>query len=463
MPFSVPQLRASGARKLLALGLVAASTLLLSACSRIQKDRTEDGRTIVTLWTSWAGTERAGIDAVVEDFNASQKEIFVRALNITDPQTKIMLATAGGNPPDIAIMNNQFIAAYAENNALTPLDGLCEAAGIRADQYVPTFWETATYRGRIWALPLTCSVTTLHYNKQIFRELGLEGPPETMEELERINDLVTEKREDGSLERIGHLPLEPGWWRPEWSNWFGLGSYDGESQMLFQAEGWRKAAEWLASYHQRFGKDELIKLRSGFGRFSSPQNPFFDGKVAMILQGIWMNRFIETFADEDFEYGCAPFPASAEADIPYFAIADADLAVIPKGADHLEEAFAFIKFLSSRPELEKLALAHGKMTSLKEVSPEFYDKHDHPYLQVFLDVANSGYAKARPQLPHYQNYFTDTNETVNSLLYGLVSPDEGLTQIQDRQQKALDKKQLRWSRVNESYQALWQEEIDETK
>ncbi len=435
---------------------------LLASCARIDKDTTEDGRTIVTLWTSWAGTERAGIDSVIADYNASQDKIFVRSLNITDPQTKIMLATAGGNPPDIAIMNNQFIAPYVENNALTPLDGLCAKAGITSDQFVKTFWDTANYRGHTWALPLTCSVTTLHYNKKIFRELGLDGPPKTLEELERINDLITQKRPDGSIERIGHFPLEPGWWRPEWSSWFGLGSYDGQDKMLFQDSGWRQAANWLASYQQRFGKDELIKLRSGFGRFTSPQNPFFTGKVAMVLQGIWMNRFIETFAPEDFEYGVAPFPASQNAGIPYFAIADADLAVIPKGADHLEEAFTFMRYLVSQQGLEKLALAHGKMTSLKAVSPEFYDKHPHPYLQVHLDIANSGYAKARPQLAQYQNYFTDTNEAVNSILYGLVTPEEGLAQIQDRQQKALDKKALRWTRVEASYQKLWQQQIAET-
>lgn len=439
--------------------LFASFALLHVGCSRIEKGRTADGRTIVTLWTSWAGTERAGIDAVVQSFNTSQDGILVRALNITDPQTKIMLATAGGNPPDIAIMGNQLIAAYAENNALTPLDGLCQAAGISPDQFVPTFWDTATYRGRIWALPLTCSVTTLHYNKKIFRDLGLDGPPRTLEELERINQLITQRREDGSLARIGHFPLEPGWWRPEWANWFGQGSYDGQNKMLFQEDGWPQAADWLASYPQRFGRDEIIKLRSGFGRFSSSQNPFFDGKVAMILQGIWMNRFIETFAADDFEYGCAPFPASENADIPYFSIADVDLAVIPKGADHLHEAFTFLQYLSSRGPLEKLALAHGKLTSLKEVSPEFYDTHSHPYLQLHLDIASSGYAKARPQLAHYQNYFSDANETVNSLLYGLLDPAEALAQIQSRQQKALEKKQLRWSRVEDAYQALWQEEV----
>ncbi|MDQ8202278.1 ABC transporter substrate-binding protein [Pelagicoccus sp. SDUM812003] len=439
--------------------LFACALAPLVACSRIDKETTEDGRVIVTLWTSWTGTERAGIDAVVDDFNTSQDSLFIRCLNITDPNTKIMLATAGGNPPDIAIMSNQYIPAYAENNALTPLDHFCEEADIGPERYVKTFWETATYRDHIWALPLTCSVTTLHYNKAIFRELGLdpEHPPQTIEELERINDIITQHRDDGSIERIGHFPLEPGWWRPEWSNWFGQGSFDGEDEMLFLEQGWLRAGDWLASYHERFGSEELIKLRSGFGRFSSPQNPFFAGKVAMVLQGIWMNRFVETFASEDFEYGCAPFPAAEDTDRPYFAIADADLIVIPKGAKRAREAFAFIKYLSAVAPLEKLALAHGKMTSLKEVSPNFYDKHPNPHLNVFLDVANSGHAKPRPQLAHFQNYFTETNEAVNSITYGLKTPHEALSLLQYKQQRALDKKLLRWRRVEDAYQKLWRQ------
>ncbi len=444
----------------LTIPLLVVALTLFSGCSRQTEDRTEDGRTIVTLWTSWSGIERKGIDAVIEDFNASQDRIFVRALNVTDPQTKIMLATAGGNPPDVAIIGNQLIAAYAENNALIPLDELCRQNGIRAEQYLDTFWDAATYKDHIWALPLTCSVTALHYNKRIFGEAGLdpEEPPKTLEELERINNLIAKRRPDHSIECIGHLPLEPGWWRPEWSNWFGHGSFEGDDKMLFDGPAWQQTAAWLASYHQRFGQDELIKLRSGFGRFSSPQNPFFTGKVAMVLQGVWMNNFIESYADPNFEYGVAPFPASESANRPYYAIADVDLAIIPAGVEHREEAFALIHYLSSRPALEKLALAHGKMTSLRKVSPDFKDRHPHPYLQTFLDIAASGHARTRPQLAHFNSYLADASEAVNSITYGLVSPEQALLQLQAKQQKELDAKLRRWRRVEETYQELWNKE-----
>lgn len=439
--------------------LIVSFSLLLAGCARVGKEYTDDGRLIVTLWTSWAGTERAGIDAVINDYNTSQDKIFVRSLNVTDPQTKIMLATAGGNPPDLAIMSNQFIAAYAENNALTPLDGLAKRAGITAERFVPTMWNTCKYRSRLWAVPFTCSVTAMHYNKKIFREIGLdpESPPKTLEELERVNDMITRFREDGAIERIGHMPLEPGYWRPEWSNWFGQGSYDEDAGMLFEEPGWAAASDWLSSYNERFGSDRLIKFRSGLGRFASPQNGFFVGKVSMVLQGIWMDAFINTFASDDFEYGVAPFPASKDSPQPYFAIADVDTIVIPQGADHVEESFAFLLYLISRPAMEKLALAHGKMTSLKDVSPKFRETHPHPHLDVFLEIANSGYAKSRPQLAHFQTYFTDTNEMVNSITYGLMDKERALSRLQIKQQKELEAKRRRWNRVKESREKGWNE------
>jgi len=437
----------------------AISSLLLVSCARPGAATTEDGRRIVTLWTSWAGTERAGIDAVIDTFNQSQDKVYVRSLNITDPQTKIMLATAGGNPPDIAIMSNQYIAPYVENNALTPLDSLCAAAGIDASQFVPVFWEAATYRGRIWALPLTSSVTTLHYNKRILREAGFDEPPKTLEELERMNDRIARRGPDGSLQRIGHLPSEPGWWGPEWSNWFGEGSFDGHARMRFDSAAWNDTANWLASYHMRFGRDELAKLRSGFGQFSSPQNPFFSGKVAMALQGIWMNRFIETFAPDDFEYGCAPFPSSEGSEAPYFAIADVDLAVIPAGAQGCQEAFVFMQYLASAEGIESLALAHGKLSSRKVVSPSFYDSHPHPYLGLFLEISKSGYARTRPQLAHFQSYLNEANEAISEIASGRQSPEDTLRALQKRQQAALDKRRLRWSRVADAYHELWSKEV----
>ena len=42
------------------------------------------------------------MQAVVDDFNRSQDRIVVKMLSVGEVERKLMLATAGGDPPDVA-------------------------------------------------------------------------------------------------------------------------------------------------------------------------------------------------------------------------------------------------------------------------------------------------------------------------------------------------------------------------
>ncbi len=444
--------------RLVFIGLSLFVALLLSGCSSQPNDKTEDGRTIVTYWTSWAGFEKEALDAMAEKFNSSQDKLFVKTLGISDPKTKIMLATASGQPPDITQLPYYYIAAYAENNALTPIDDLCEKQGIQEEDFIPIFWESGAYRGIQWAIPFTGSVTALHYNKKLFREAGLDPdkPPRTLEELEEMNNIIARYRQDGSIERIGHFPTQPGSWRTSWNRWFGGSSFEGSDKMMIDTPAWKATGSWLDSYPERFGADNLVKLKSGFGKFASPQNPFFTGKVAMVHQGIWMDNFIRKYAPPDFEYGLAPFPASKKSGIPYITIGESDTLTIPNGARHPEEAMVFIKFLLRQDNLEELSLKHRKMTALKRVSSSFLERHEHPFVEAFIDMAKSRYAFNRIAIPHYLQYQTDMTVAIDEILYRRSSIDEALASAQERQQDVLEKQLRRWKRVEEARMREWQ-------
>ena len=74
--------------------------------------------------------------AVVDDFNASQERIHVNYSSISQIERKLMLATGGGVPPDVAGIYEWMIPVYSENNALTPLDRMAAEGHIRSDQYI---------------------------------------------------------------------------------------------------------------------------------------------------------------------------------------------------------------------------------------------------------------------------------------------------------------------------------------
>ena len=129
----------------------------------------ESGRVIIKYWEKWVGFEAEAMRAVVDDFNSSQDRIFVEYSSVSQIDRRLMLATAGGVPPDVAGIWANNLPAYAENNALTPLDSLARNAGINGDDYIPVYWDLCNYRGHLWALPSTPSCNALIYNKKMFR------------------------------------------------------------------------------------------------------------------------------------------------------------------------------------------------------------------------------------------------------------------------------------------------------
>lgn len=439
---------------------LAGLSCFLSACSRTDPDR--EGRVVIEYWEKWTDFERDAMARLVEDFNRSQSRIHVRFLSVSRVDQKMMLATAGGVPPDVAGLWDINLPSYAENNALKPLDRLAREAGLKESDYNPVFWKLCQYRGHLWALPSTPSVVALHWNKEMFRQAGLdpERPPASLAELEEFNRKLTKRNPDGSLAQIGHMPQEPGWWMVDFPSWFGGPSWDGGDHLLLDAPSGREFFGWLESYPVRFGGPALFKLRGAFGNFASPDNPFFNGKVAMVLQGVWLDNFIRKYAPGGFSYGVAAFPETVPHREAPLTIAQTDVLVIPAGAKHPREAMEFIAFVQRQKTMEALCTAQRKLSPLARVSEEFLRLHPHPYVREFQKLSQSRRAQPTLRLPTMKEYSNDLITYSNLVLLGRMPGEEARTLMLARQQKALSAKLDRWNRVSEVRTASWEREVN---
>ncbi len=417
----------------------------------------ESGRVIIKYWEKWVGFEAEAMRAVVDDFNSSQDRIFVEYSSVSQIDRRLMLATAGGVPPDVAGIWANNLPAYAENNALTPLDSLARNAGINGDDYIPVYWDLCNYRGHLWALPSTPSCNALIYNKKMFREAGLdpEKPPRSIAELEAFNEKLTRRSASGRLETIGHLPEEPGWWSSLWSRWFGGEMVEGDAKITATSPENLAAYRWVQSYPERFGKDNLLALRDGFGNYASPQNPFFTGRVAMVLQGVWIYNYIKNYAPPDFEWGVAAFPSVDPEHLKDVTIVECDILVIPAGAKHPREASEFLRYVNSRGPMEKLCLSQRKFSPLRECSPEFFAAHPNPFIRTFLDLAKSPNARANPTVATWSEYGADMKNAVSRIWSGEATAEAALADVQQRQQKILDRRMERWNRNEAVLTKLW--------
>ena len=118
-----------------------------------------------------------------------------------------------------------------------------------------------------------------------------------------------------------------------WGFWFGGRMWDGDKTITANSPENIAAYQWVESYPKRFGADNLLTFRDGFGVLASPQNPFLSGRVAMEIEGSWIYGYIKNYAPKDFEWGVAPFPSADPEHLNNVAIVEPDVLVIPGGRE----------------------------------------------------------------------------------------------------------------------------------
>lgn len=407
----------------------------------------KSGPVTITYWEKWTGFEGDAIRAVVDAFNASQNDVHVRLMTVSEIQKKLLVAIAGGDPPDISGLYSRNVYTYADRGALSPLENYFQEYRIRPDDFIPIYLKECTLRGKYYALPIAPMTLALHYNRAHFREVGLDPdrPPRTIPELERYAEKLTKKNTDGSYQRVGFLPVEPGWWNWAWVYWLHGDLYDEKNKRISaDTPENRRALQWFYDYSGKYGVEKLMAFKGGFGNFASPQNAFLAGKVSMILQGVWMHAFIKTF-NPKLDWAAAPFPA--DGDLHDVTLIESDVLVIPKGSPHPDAAARFLAFAVSPEGQAILHLRQMKFAVLKKMPPSFWKKHDHPYISVFRKLADSPNAFYAPRIGVFEEYFDEATATFDEVWLHRKTPTEALARLQRRMERKWERELRRLSRL----------------
>lgn len=440
--------------------LAAAAAFVLCAfamsCGR-GDERTADGRLVIDYWEKWTGFERDAMEAVVDKYNESQDRVFVRFVSTSQIDRKLLLATAGGTPPDVAGFWSHSLVNFAEKGAIMPLDRLMERDGLSREDYIPSIYGCVAFRGRTWGLPSTPATIAMHYNKDLFRRAGLdpEHPPATLDEMESMCERLTAKAADGSFSQMGFVPTDPGWWGTMWPHFFGrpIVSDDG-TELLCDSPENVAAFEWMQHWIEKYGRHETRAFEAAYrGEFASASNSFMAGRIALMLQGVWMASFVEEHAP-DMDWGVAPFPAAVPG-MPPATVVETDILVIPRGARHVEEAWEFIKFVQQQENMEMLCTGQLKFSPLRDVSERFDAEHPNPNIRLFRELAESPNARAVPRIPIWAEYRDDLAVAIEQMWVQGRDPKEALAGVKARVQPKLDKANRRWNEVAAQREKEW--------
>lgn len=207
----------------------------------------------LSFWYGWTGPEAEALEKLIAKWNEAHPEIQVKGLSQSDYQ-KQLTAITGGNPPDVASQFGQNVVPWGLRGAMMPLDDYIAKDGVDLDDFVPAALSTSQHEGATYAIPTAMHVSMLFYNKDILKEAGYDGPPETLGELKEYIQALSIVEDGGRLSRLG---LWPGMDAYTFSYAYGGSFYD-------------EAAKQVTPDHEGIQSDNTCRRRTRSSRASTP-------------------------------------------------------------------------------------------------------------------------------------------------------------------------------------------------
>jgi len=148
---------------------------------------------------------------LVGEFNKSHPDIVATPVytgSYDETLIKTNAATKAGKPPAAVIMSANFLTDLVIEGQIQPFDDLIKASGQTDDQFMSQFFTAlhpnAVIDRKVYGVPFQNSTPLLYYNKDQFKEAGLDPakPPRTWQELADAARKLT-KRDGDRVTRWG--------------------------------------------------------------------------------------------------------------------------------------------------------------------------------------------------------------------------------------------------------------------
>ncbi len=327
-------------------------------------------------------------------------------------QDKATTLAAAGTPVAMAYVGSRTLKEFAQNDLIVPVPMTDE----EKKSYYPNIVDTVTFDNNQWGVPVAFSTKALYWNKDIFKQAGLdpEKPPTTW--AEEIADAKQIKEKTG-IAGYG-LPAKTfDNTMHQFMHWV----YTNNGKVIDGDKITLDSPEVLAALQAY--KD--ITPYSVEGATAYEQNEiraiFLDGKVGMIQAG---SGAAARLKDTKINWGVAPLPLGPSAKGEGTLLITDSLAVF-KGSGVEDKAIEFAKFITSPGPQGEYELQGGAgLTPLRpSAKVDEFVKAD-PSWKPFIDgIAFGG---PEPLFTDYKGFQNSIIEMVQSVVTGKAEPADAI-------------------------------------
>jgi raffinose/stachyose/melibiose transport system substrate-binding protein len=202
--------------------------------------------------------------------------------------------------------------------------------------------QTATVNGRIFSWPHTLEASGIVYNRDLFRQGGIEAVPTTLDELWQ----VVYQLENAGIQSFGEAWMQFGYLAHLLSVPFNFEpDVAAISEKILQGEASFGDLRYIDEYFEIFN----MTIDYGWGEDSIGYNTldqhpdFAAGRMAMIKQGTWVEGRVLIF-NEDLNIGIFPVPISNNPNENKLQLATTTGVSVNRYSENLEAALEFLNW-----------------------------------------------------------------------------------------------------------------------
>jgi len=380
------------------------------------------------------------IDGLAADFEKENPGIKLKPIytgTYQDSITKALTAVKGGDPPVASILLSTDMFTLIDEDAIVPFDDLIKTPDDQAwlRSFYPAFMENSQTGGKTWGIPFQRSTIVLYYNKEMFKEAGLDPnrPPANWKEQVEYAQKLTKRDASGKVTQWGMQIPSSGF--PYW---------------LFQALAIQAGTNLMNSagtqtYYDRpeviegltYWVDLVKKYKvhpEGIVEWGTTPKDFFERKVAMVWTTTGNLTNVRTNAK--FDFGVAMLPAGKQRGSP---TGGGNFYLFKKSTPaQRDAAMKFVKWVTTPQRAAQWGIDTGYVAVRA-------DAWSTPAMKAYVDGFPAA-AVARDQLPYAkaelsthdnQRVTQALNDGLQAALTGTKTPEAAMKDAQRESERLL--------------------------
>jgi len=345
---------------------------------------------------------------------------------------KALTAHKSGTPPVTSVLLSTDMFTLIDEDAIVPFDGFVKSADDKAwlNGFFKAFMLNSQTQGKTWGIPFQRSTVVMYWNKEAFKEAGLDPskPPLTWDELKSMAARLTKKDAAGKVTQYGVQIPSSGF--PYWlfqtltttndailANDTGTAVKFDDPKVIEALQFWVDLAK--AGVHP-----------PGVVEWGTTPKDFFERKAAIIYTTT--GNLTNIRSNAKFDFGVAMIPAHKRKGSP---TGGGNFYIFKKSTPAQQAAaFAFIKWITQPERAAQWSIDTGYVA----VSPAAYDtavlrKYTAEFPPALVARDQLPFSVAEFSTHDNQRVTKALNDGLQAALTGIKTPAQAM---QDAQREA---------------------------